>query len=143
MSNDLWSKRFTATLKVTSSLFLRGCRSSEVRSRLSPARLSGAYLAAPPSGVQIHSNLLRLRYSSRQTARRSAGDLHGGAPALTVPSVSSRRVRPREVIQKEHQKNPNGSIQIYTGVNALIISAHTLASWNAILLSASAAARAR
>src|SRR5688572_6417056 len=91
----------TAILRVTWSLFWRGCRLSEVCASSSDPNLSAGHLATVPALVQIHANLLNLCDGSDPGVWRLARLLHDRAPAPALPSISSGRLRSGEVIQKE------------------------------------------
>src|SRR5438067_2263292 len=97
-----------ATLKATSSPFWRGQGSSESSLNRFDTRLSTGHLADAPAILQVHAHLLCLHPGSDSPPRRAARFLHGCAPAAAVPSVSSRQLRPGEVIPAKRAVHASG-----------------------------------
>src|SRR5205085_5484556 len=97
-----------ATSKASSSPFWRGQGSSEGSLDRFNSRLSTGHLADAPAGLQIHAHLLRVHNGSDSPVRRAARFVHGNAPAVAVPPVSRRRLRPCEVIVRAF--GPGGAL---------------------------------
>jgi hypothetical protein len=98
-----------ATLKATSSPFWKGQGSSESSLNRFDTRLSTGHLADASAIMQVHAYLLRLHNGSDSPLRRAARFVHGYAPAAALPSVSSRRLRPGEVMHATRAVDASGS----------------------------------